>query len=262
MRNRRRGERPSEGIQNSLVGDLAGEADVSRGEPPDACAHERLSPMRRGARDVGNASGDRPLQEITWLLIRMRQDQRAIEKRPQVDLQPTVATDIVKRAPDHRRHPLRRSPGKGAGERGQGVHDQFRRASRPGGQQHPFGLAGRPASHSGRNWHRLCTHAQCHTQGFCRLAILAVCHPDISLGAADDVTHMVSGKPQAVMVHTNVGTANTLNCLADAYRENVPILGNLIYAFNFNQKPRSPFILPVHPKTTLIPPKQKIRKIK
>ena len=36
--------------------------------------------------------------------------------------------------------------------------------------------------------------------------------------------YMVTGKPQAVMVHTNVGTANTLNCLADACRENVPIL--------------------------------------
>jgi acetolactate synthase-1/2/3 large subunit len=36
--------------------------------------------------------------------------------------------------------------------------------------------------------------------------------------------YMVSGKPQAVMVHTNVGTANTLNCLADACRDNVPIL--------------------------------------
>ncbi|HVA15495.1 MAG TPA: thiamine pyrophosphate-requiring protein [Stellaceae bacterium] len=35
--------------------------------------------------------------------------------------------------------------------------------------------------------------------------------------------YMVSGKPQAVMVHTNVGTANTLNCLADACRDNVPI---------------------------------------
>src|SRR5882757_8068333 len=32
--------------------------------------------------------------------------------------------------------------------------------------------------------------------------------------------YMVSGQPQAVMVHTNVGTANTLNCLADACREN------------------------------------------
>jgi acetolactate synthase-1/2/3 large subunit len=36
--------------------------------------------------------------------------------------------------------------------------------------------------------------------------------------------YMVAGKPQAVMVHTNVGTANTINCMADAYRDNVPIL--------------------------------------
>lgn len=37
-------------------------------------------------------------------------------------------------------------------------------------------------------------------------------------------------------------------------RENLPILGNLISDFDFNQKPRSPLILPVHPKTTLIAP--------
>jgi phospholipase C len=34
-------------------------------------------------------------------------------------------------------------------------------------------------------------------------------------------------------------------------RENVPLLGNLIKDFNFNQTPRPPLILPVHPKTTL-----------
>ena len=34
-------------------------------------------------------------------------------------------------------------------------------------------------------------------------------------------------------------------------REKVPILGDLVHDFNFNQKPRSPIILPVHPKTTL-----------
>lgn len=36
-------------------------------------------------------------------------------------------------------------------------------------------------------------------------------------------------------------------------RESVPQLGNLVLDFNFNQKPRSPVLLPVHPKTTLIP---------
>jgi phospholipase C len=34
-------------------------------------------------------------------------------------------------------------------------------------------------------------------------------------------------------------------------RENVPILGNLAKDFNFNQPPRPPMLLPVHPKTTL-----------
>ncbi len=36
-------------------------------------------------------------------------------------------------------------------------------------------------------------------------------------------------------------------------RENQPILGNLVADFNFGQKPRPPLILPVHPRTDLIP---------
>jgi acetolactate synthase I/II/III large subunit len=36
--------------------------------------------------------------------------------------------------------------------------------------------------------------------------------------------YMITGKPQAVMVHTNVGTANTLNALIDASRDNVPLI--------------------------------------
>ena len=35
---------------------------------------------------------------------------------------------------------------------------------------------------------------------------------------------MVTGKPQAVMLHTNVGTANSINMLIDASRDRVPIL--------------------------------------
>jgi phospholipase C len=34
-------------------------------------------------------------------------------------------------------------------------------------------------------------------------------------------------------------------------RENNPILGNLLSDFDFNQAPRAPVILPVHPQTTL-----------
>jgi phospholipase C len=36
-------------------------------------------------------------------------------------------------------------------------------------------------------------------------------------------------------------------------RENAPVLGDLTYDFNFNQKPLPPLLLPVHPHTTLTP---------
>ena len=35
---------------------------------------------------------------------------------------------------------------------------------------------------------------------------------------------MITGKPQAVMLHTNVGTANAINALIDASRDRVPVL--------------------------------------
>jgi hypothetical protein len=34
-------------------------------------------------------------------------------------------------------------------------------------------------------------------------------------------------------------------------RENAAVLGNLIADFDFNQQPRAPMLLPVHPTTTL-----------
>jgi acetolactate synthase-1/2/3 large subunit len=36
--------------------------------------------------------------------------------------------------------------------------------------------------------------------------------------------YLVSGRPQAVMVHVNVGTANTINAMLDAGRDQVPVL--------------------------------------
>ena len=35
---------------------------------------------------------------------------------------------------------------------------------------------------------------------------------------------MMTGRPQAVMVHVNVGTANTINALIDARRDRVPVM--------------------------------------
>ncbi len=50
-----------------------------------------------------------------------------------------------------------------------------------------------------------------------------VAHENLAVGMAYGVA-MVSGEPQAVMVHVNVGTANALCGLINAARENVPLL--------------------------------------
>ncbi len=52
---------------------------------------------------------------------------------------------------------------------------------------------------------------------------LLVPHENVAVGMAYGVA-MVTGQPQAVMVHVNVGTANALCCLINASRENVPML--------------------------------------
>jgi acetolactate synthase-1/2/3 large subunit len=52
---------------------------------------------------------------------------------------------------------------------------------------------------------------------------MAVPHENAAVAMAHGF-YMVTGRPQAVMVHTNVGTANTLNALIDASRDNVPLL--------------------------------------
>lgn len=41
-------------------------------------------------------------------------------------------------------------------------------------------------------------------------------------------------------------------------RENAPLLGDLVNDFDFTQRPRPPLILPVHPRTTLIPPGRQV----
>ena len=52
---------------------------------------------------------------------------------------------------------------------------------------------------------------------------LLVTHENTALSMAHGV-YMVSGRPQAVMVHTNVGTGNTLNMLVNARRDHVPLV--------------------------------------
>jgi acetolactate synthase I/II/III large subunit len=52
---------------------------------------------------------------------------------------------------------------------------------------------------------------------------MVVPHENAALSMAHGYT-MVTGRPQAVMLHTNVGTANSINMLIDASRDRIPLL--------------------------------------
>jgi acetolactate synthase I/II/III large subunit len=52
---------------------------------------------------------------------------------------------------------------------------------------------------------------------------MVVPHENAAVGMAHGYT-MVTGKAQAVMLHTNVGTANAINMLIDASRDRIPML--------------------------------------
>ena len=52
---------------------------------------------------------------------------------------------------------------------------------------------------------------------------LAVPHETVAVGMAHGY-YLASGRPQAVMVHVNVGTANAMCMLINAQKGNVPIL--------------------------------------
>ena len=48
-------------------------------------------------------------------------------------------------------------------------------------------------------------------------------HENLAVGMAHGA-YLLTGRPQAIMVHVNVGTANSLNLLANAARDRVPLL--------------------------------------
>lgn len=52
---------------------------------------------------------------------------------------------------------------------------------------------------------------------------MVIPHENLAVAMAHGV-YMVTGRPQAVMVHVNVGTANTINAVLDASRDETPIL--------------------------------------
>src|SRR5262247_1136078 len=52
---------------------------------------------------------------------------------------------------------------------------------------------------------------------------ILVPHENIAVGMAHGA-YLMTGKPQAVMVHVNCGTANTINNLTNLSRERVPLI--------------------------------------
>src|SRR5262247_495084 len=52
---------------------------------------------------------------------------------------------------------------------------------------------------------------------------ILVPHENLAVGMAHGA-YLMTGRPQAVMVHVNVGTANTINLLANAARDRIPLL--------------------------------------
>ncbi|OGA78564.1 MAG: hypothetical protein A3G81_04685 [Betaproteobacteria bacterium RIFCSPLOWO2_12_FULL_65_14] len=65
--------------------------------------------------------------------------------------------------------------------------------------------------------------ARAQEEGFAVPKTLLVPHENVAVCMAHGVT-MITGRPQALMVHVNVGTANTLCGLINASRANVPML--------------------------------------
>lgn len=65
--------------------------------------------------------------------------------------------------------------------------------------------------------------ARCEQRGARTPVPVTVPHENVAVGLAMGA-YLASGKPQAIMVHVNVGTANALCGLMNAFRGNVPIL--------------------------------------
>jgi acetolactate synthase-1/2/3 large subunit len=59
--------------------------------------------------------------------------------------------------------------------------------------------------------------------GSSRIRAIAVPHENLAISMAYG-HYLVSGRPQAIMLHVNVGTANAVCALMNAYRERIPLL--------------------------------------
>ena len=65
--------------------------------------------------------------------------------------------------------------------------------------------------------------ARARTSGRALPRPMLVPHENLAVAMAHGA-YLLTGRPQALMVHVNVGTANTINLLANASRDRVPLL--------------------------------------
>ncbi len=128
-------DRRRQARQHALVGDLAGKARILRRDARSRAAQQRLAPMRRRARDMGDRRTAETIEKTLDRLVGAGEAQRALAaQRAKKYLQAAVAADVVKRRPLLQRRRRDR-----ADERLQRMHGEFRRPAGAGGRQHPFG---------------------------------------------------------------------------------------------------------------------------
>ena len=65
--------------------------------------------------------------------------------------------------------------------------------------------------------------AALEAKGTRKLKVVSVGHENVAVSMAHGY-YLITGRPQAVMFHVNVGTANGINALANAARDNIPLL--------------------------------------
>src|ERR1700685_4664736 len=90
-------------VEDNLIDNFSRQANITRSNRVRRGTHQRTTPMRGRARDVGDAMRTRSKQKIAGRFFGRREHERcAAHQRAQEDLQAAVPTDVVEGAPDER----------------------------------------------------------------------------------------------------------------------------------------------------------------
>ncbi len=167
-----------ESVQDPLVGDLSGEADVARRDGGSVRAHQRTTPMRGGSRNMRRPLRPEPHEIIADRLAGAGKHEGAgAQDGPEKDLEPSIPANVVERAPHHVRA-LSQGAADGRGQAGEAVNEHLGRAGRAGGEEHPLGSAAR-----GRRLFGGHDFVADHPQGNARWVIAAIVIRDDRLHA-------------------------------------------------------------------------------